>query len=69
MPVFVTMFGTGLRVGELLGLRWSDIDFQNNVISVTHNLTYGRDKNNRRHLSSPKTKSGMYKIHSNYPKV
>lgn len=62
LPVFVTMFGTGLRVGELLGLQWSDIDFQNNVISVTHNLTYGRDKNNRRHLSSPKTKSGIRTI-------
>ena len=28
------MLGTGLRVGELTGLRWEDIDFQNNLLKL-----------------------------------
>ena len=28
-------FGTGLRMSELFGLKWHDIDFQKNEISVT----------------------------------
>ena len=32
--------GTGLRIGEALGLTWSDCDFQNNLIRVTHALLY-----------------------------
>ncbi|MGT2885294.1 site-specific integrase [Streptococcus macedonicus] len=27
-PVFITMLWTGLRVGEVTGLRWEDIDFE-----------------------------------------
>ena len=27
---------TGLRIGELIALRWEDIDFNNNTISVKH---------------------------------
>lgn len=30
--------GTGCRVGELLGLSWSDIDFENNLIHINHGL-------------------------------
>lgn len=29
---------TGLRVGELLALKWSDIDFEKSQISVTHSI-------------------------------
>jgi len=31
---------SGLRRGELLGLRWSDIDFDNETITVTQTLNY-----------------------------
>lgn len=31
--------GYALRVGECLGLRWEDVDFENRLISVNHNLT------------------------------
>lgn len=30
---------TGLRKGELLALKWSDIDFQNNVVQVSKAVT------------------------------
>lgn len=29
---------TGMRIGELLGLYWSDIDFENNIISVKRSV-------------------------------
>ena len=38
--VFAVMLGTGLRVGELTGLRWCDIDLENGVIDVNHTLVY-----------------------------
>lgn len=41
VPLFTVMFGTGGRVGEIIGLRWKDIDFDNNTISINHRLTYG----------------------------
>ncbi len=41
---------TGLRQGELLGLRWRDIDFDAGRLTVAHTLTIGR-----RELAEPKT--------------
>ena len=29
---------TGVRLGELLGLRWEDIDLENNLISVNRTV-------------------------------
>lgn len=39
-PLFVVLLGTGMRIGECLGLRWDDIDFQKRTVSVNHSLTY-----------------------------
>ena len=62
-PLFVTMFGTGCRVGEIIGLRWSDLDFTNGSISINHNVTYypRSDKGYRCEfqVSLPKTKAGI----------
>jgi site-specific recombinase XerD len=33
-------FGTGLRMSELFGLKWHDIDFQKNEISVTCSIVF-----------------------------
>lgn len=44
--IFTVMINTGLRVGELTGLRWNDIDFENNTISVNHTLVYYNHKTN-----------------------
>jgi integrase len=33
---------TGLRVGELLALRWSDIDFEKGQVSVTRSIVLQR---------------------------
>ena len=39
-PVFEVMVETGMRVGEITGLRWEDVDFDANLISVNHTLVY-----------------------------
>jgi integrase len=33
-------FGTGLRMSELFGLKWHDIDFQNHELSVTRSIVF-----------------------------
>lgn len=39
-PVFYVMANTGMRVGEITGLRWSDIDLKKGIIRVNHTLVY-----------------------------
>lgn len=40
------MLGTGMRIGETLGLTWDDIDLKVGVVSVNHQVAY-RKKNGR----------------------
>lgn len=39
-----TLILTGLRASECLALQWGDVDFENSVISVKHNLCYDGKK-------------------------
>ena len=39
-PITAVLLGTGMRVGEATGLRWCDIDFEENMIDVNHTLVY-----------------------------
>lgn len=59
-PIFAVMLGTGLRVGEVTGLRWEDLDFENRTISVNHTLVYYNHKENGCYfnVNTPKTKAG-----------
>src|SRR2546421_1301219 len=41
--IFLTAAFTGLRQGELLALRWRDIDFELELIRVRSNYTHGRE--------------------------
>lgn len=43
MPMFITGFGTGMRIGEILSLTWQDIDFKKGVIHVDKTLCYLND--------------------------
>lgn len=60
--VFTTLAYTGMRAGELLALKWSDIDFDNNTISITK--TYYNPNNNKKkyQILTPKTESSIGKI-------
>jgi len=51
--IFLTALHTGMRRGELLGLKWSDVDFGGNVISVSRSLQVL--KGGRFVFSEPKT--------------
>ena len=60
-PMFTILLGTGCRIGEALGLRWQDLDFENRIISINHSLVYypanGSNKCVLR-VSLPKTDAG-----------
>ncbi len=38
-PILVVAFGTGLRKGDILNLKWEDIDFDRRLISLTMQKT------------------------------
>ncbi|NMD71521.1 site-specific integrase [Bacillus sp. DNRA2] len=60
--VFLILAYTGIRVGELVALKWKDIDFKNYTISITK--TYYNPKNNalEYQLVTPKTRKSRRKI-------
>jgi len=53
--LFLTAILTGMREGELLGLTWDDIDWQNNQIFVRRTYNHGR-------VYEPKSKWSRRKI-------
>ena len=55
---------TGLRIGELLALRWDDVDFANGTIRVDRTCYDGRDDNGRlcRTEDAPKTATSRREI-------
>lgn len=42
--IFCADLCSGMRIGELLGLKWSDIDFENKVIRIKRTLHYAKLK-------------------------
>ncbi len=62
--VITVLLGTGMRIGECLGLTWSDVDFTNNTISVNHNLIYRKWEDGKccYRVMTPKTKKGIRQI-------
>lgn len=64
-PIFTVMLWTGMRVGELTGLRWEDVDFEENTISVNHTLVYfsrGKQNGCTFAVNTPKTEAGKRTI-------
>ena len=51
---------TGMRRGEIVGLQWSDIDFESRMIRVRHNAVLGRYETTVSELM--KTKAGRRDI-------
>ena len=39
IPILI-LFHTGMRIGELCGLTWNDIDFNKKIITLNHQLVY-----------------------------
>ncbi len=59
-PIILLAITTGMRMGEILGLRWCDIDLIKNEIYIQHTLAKSRIYGPQ--LTNPKTKSGIRKI-------
>ena len=59
--MFICLLGTGCRIGEMLGLRWEDIDWQENIISINHSLIYRLQDSGRVefHVTTTKTRNGV----------
>ena len=70
-PLFTVMLYTGIRVGELCALRWADVDFEKNVIEISHTLVFDESTDHKGSvftLNPPKTKTSERTIPMN-PKV
>ncbi len=52
---FAIGFFTGMRTGEIIGLKWSDINFEKKIIEVRRSIRQGRE-------TTPKTKSSIRDI-------
>lgn len=63
-PLLTILLGTGMRIGECLGLRWDDLDFEARIISVNHNITNRPHEGGKcgKHISTPKTRAGARTI-------
>lgn len=48
---FTTLYFTGMRKGEILALRWNDVDFDRNILIIDKNISFN-------------TETGKYKITS-----
>ncbi len=54
---FAFILQTGLRTGELIGLKWSDIDWEKRVIHIQRSMEYRYSVGEWR-IGEPKSKSG-----------
>lgn len=64
-PLFTVLLGTGCRIGEALGLRWEDLDYEGRTISVNHSIVYypiGETRTCVQRISKPKTLAGIRTI-------
>lgn len=58
--IFCANLSMGARIGEVLGLKWSDIDFENKTIHIQRTLHYAKLKDDDQchfFFTSPKTES------------
>lgn len=61
--MYKLMLLTGMRIGEVGGLQWADIDFTNKFIYIKRSLSYQyEDGKKTMFLTSPKTENSVRKI-------
>jgi integrase len=64
LPLFTVLLGTGCRIGEVIGLRWQDVDYENRIININHSVVYyavagAPTKKSVFQVSLPKTEAGI----------
>lgn len=62
--LFIVALETGMRVGELSGLQWEDVDFKKRVVHIRHSMTYFSNAEGKYvfELHSAKTNKGLRDI-------
>jgi len=64
-PIFATLLGTGMRIGECVGLRFEDVHIDKKYISVNHSAIYypvKGEKTSTTRIHLPKTEAGIRTI-------
>lgn len=62
-PFFAVLSGTGMRISEISGLRWKDVNFETNEIDINHALVYENiDGKCFCKIHMPKTESSYRRI-------
>jgi len=64
-PLVITMLGTGLRLGEVLALGWSNVNLQDGLLTVQHTAVQTKtptESKRQKLIQSPKTDSGRRTI-------
>lgn len=63
LGIYISLY-VGLRIGEVCALKWSDIDFENKLINITHTLqrVYVDKDDTKVVITNPKTKQSLRKI-------
>jgi integrase len=65
-PMWALALGTGMRQGEILGLRWAEVDVDRALLAVAHSLVHIKGAFI---LAEPKTASSRRMIHLSAPLV
>lgn len=61
--MFYIMFLTGMRIGEVGGLKWEDVDFKNKCINIQRSLSCQYEEGIKTvRLTKPKTFNSYRKI-------
>lgn len=55
---YALLLQTGLRTGEMIGLRWSDVDFEKRVLHICRTMEY-RHSTGEWKIGEPKTKNSV----------
>jgi integrase len=63
LGILISLY-SGLRIGEVCGLKWSDIDFENKLITVKRTVqrVYLGKKQTKVIITTPKTRKSIRKI-------
>ena len=56
-PLYVFILYTGLRIGEMMALKWSDVDFDKKVVNINKSVVTAYDRKQNKKSEKPLKKS------------